>query len=150
MIAVDGKKLIFRLGKTGLLLELDEVVEVVEQIAGRLDSSRSDIGRGIVSALQFRQTWIPAVDPALKLDIFSEIMLKDKKAVILRGSEGNWALLVDQVDDLSAAEDFQSCEIPFLLKVSAMGFYSQIKLLHNEPMIVFEPERYYGSTAVSV
>ncbi|MCF6265503.1 MAG: chemotaxis protein CheW [Desulfuromusa sp.] len=150
MIVDGSKKLIFRLGGTGFLLELGDVVEVVERIAGMLDSSRSDIGRGIVSALQFRQTWIPVVDPALKLNIFSVVKLKDKKAVILRGSEGNWALLVDQVGELSAAENFHSCEIPFLLKVSAMGFYSQVKLLYNEPMIVFEPERYYGSTAVSI
>ena len=150
MIKVGSKKLIFRLGKTGFLLELGEVVEVVEHIAGALDSSRSDIGRGIVSALQFRQTWIPVVDPALKLDICSEVKLQDKIAVILRGSEGNWALLVDRVDELSATENFQTCEIPFLLRVAAMSFYSQIKLLDNEPMIVFEPERYYGSTAALV
>jgi len=150
MIAVGNKKLIFRLGETGFLLELGDVVEVVEQIVGILDSSRSDIGRGIVSALQFRQTWIPVVDPALTLDIVSEVKLKDKKAVVLRGSEGNWALLVDQVGELSATENFHSCEIPFLLKVSTMGFYSQVKLLYDEPMIVFEPERYYGSTAESI
>lgn len=134
----------------GFLLGLIDVVEVVEQIAEILDPGRSDIGRGIVSALQFRQTWIPVVDPALKLDIFSAVKLKDKVAVILRSSEGNWALLVDQIEELSAIENFQTCEIPFLLKVAAMGFYSQIKLLHNEPMIVFEPERYYGSAAVPV
>ena len=150
MTAAGDRKLIFRLGGMGFLLNLSEVVEVVEQITNSLDPSRSDIGQGIVSALQFRQTWIPVIDPALKLDIFSPVKLKEKTAVILRGTEGNWALLVDQVDKLTAAENFQSCAIPFLLKVAAMGFYSQIQLLHNEPMIVFEPERYYGSAVVSV
>ncbi len=147
---VSNRKLIFRLGKIGFLLDLTDVVEVVDQIADALDPGRSDIGQGIISALQFRQTLIPVVDPVLKMDISSTVKLKDKIAVILRGSEGNWALLVDQVDELSAAENFQPCAIPFLLKVAAMGFYSQIQLLHNEPMIVFEPERYYGSAAVSV
>lgn len=147
---VGNRNLIFRLGGVGFLLELVDVVEVVNQITEALDPGRSDIGQGIVSALKFRQTWIPVVDPALKLDIFSVVKLKDKAAVILHGSEGNWALLVDQVEELSAVENFRPCEVPFLLKVAATGFYSQIKLLHNEPMIVFEPEYYYGSTAVSV
>ncbi len=147
---VGHSKLIFRLGGIGFLLELADVVEVVDQIAAALNPGRSDLGQGIVSALLFRQTWIPAVDPTLKLDIVSEIQLKDKVAIILSGSEGNWALLVDQIEELSSADNFQSCEIPFLLKVSSMGFYSQIQLLHHEPMIVFEPERYYGSTSVSV
>ena len=147
---VANRKLIFRLGGVGFLLELADVVEVVDQITEDLDPSRSVIGQGIVSALKFRQTWIPAIDPTLRLDIFSTVKLKDKVAVVLHSSEGNWALLVDQVEELSAAENFQPCEIPFLLKVAAMGFYSQIKLLQDEPMIVFEPERYYGSTTALV
>ena len=147
---VGDRKLVFRLGGVGFLLELADVVEVVNHVAEDFDPSRSIIGQGIVSALQFRQTWIPAIDPALKLDIFSVVKLKDKVAVVLRGSEGNWALLVDQVEELSAVDNFQPCGIPFLLKVAAMGFYSQIKLLDDEPMIVFEPERYYGSATVLV
>ncbi|MFK5927348.1 MAG: chemotaxis protein CheW [Desulfuromusa sp.] len=149
MAVVGNSKLIFRLGGMGFLLELAAVVEVIDQLAKDLDPGRSDIGRGIVAALQFRKTWIPVIDPTLKLDIFSAVKLKEKKAVILNGSEGNWALLVDQVEELTAAENFQPCEIPFLLKVAAMGFYSQVKLLHQEPMIVFEPERYYGSAVAS-
>ncbi len=146
----DHSRLIFRLGGVGFLLKLVDVVEVVTQITDALDPGRSVIGQGIVSALRFRQTWIPAVDPALRLDILSAVELQDKVAVILRGSEGNWALLVDRVEELSSIDKFQPCEIPFLLKVAAMGFYSQIHLLDDEPMIVFEPERYYGSAAVLV
>jgi len=147
---VSHRKLVFRLGRIGFLLELTDVVEVVDPIAKILDPGRSDISRGIISALQFRQTWIPAVDPALILDIPSATKLQEKIAVILRGSEGNWALLVDRIDELSVAENLQSCEIPFLLKVSAMGYYSQVKLLNQEPMVVFEPERYYGSTVAGL
>ncbi len=150
MIEVGSRKLIFRLGGTAFLLELTDVVEVVEHISGLLDSGCSDIGRGIVSALRFRQATIPAVDPTLKLNILSTVTLNDKVAVVLRSSEGNWALLVDRIEELSLADNFQSCELPFLLKIVATGFYSQVKLLHNEPMIVFEPERYYGSTVVPI
>jgi chemotaxis signal transduction protein len=144
----NSRKLIFRLGGVGFLLELTDVVEVVDQIAENLDPGRSDISQGIVSALQFRQTWIPAVDPALILDIPSAIKLQEKIAIILRSSEGNWTILVDRVDKLSVADKMESCEVPFLLKASAMGFYSQIKLLNQEPMIVFEPECYYGSAVI--
>lgn len=150
MSVVGNRYLVFRLGGIGFLLDLAAVVEIINPISAALDPGRSDLGQGIVSALQFRQTWIPAVDPALRLDIFSAVKLQDKVAVILHGSEGNWALLVDQVEDLSAKKNFQACEIPFLLKVAALGFYSRLKLLQNEPMIVFEPELYYGSTAVSI
>ena len=149
MSTVGCRKLIFRLGGVGFLQDVVDVVEVVEHIAENLDHGRSDIGQGIIAALQFRQAWIPVVDPTLKFDIYSAVKLKDKVAVVLCSSEGNWALLVDEIELLSIGDTFQSCEIPYLLKVAAMGSYSQVKLFHNEPMIVFEPERFYGSAAVS-
>lgn len=146
----SNRKLVFRLGSIGFVLELTDVVEVVDQIAKDIDPGRSDISQGIISALHFRHAWIPAVDPALILDVSSTIKLQNKVAVVLRGFEGNWALLVDRADELYAAEKFTSCEVPFLLKASATGFYSQIKLLNQEPVIVFEPEHYYGSSVVAI
>ncbi|MCW8859500.1 MAG: chemotaxis protein CheW [Deltaproteobacteria bacterium] len=150
MAATTNKNLIFRLGGIGFLLDLDHVVEVVEQIAEILDPSRSDIGRGIVSALKFRKTWIPVVDPALKLGLISSVKIKEKTALVLQGIEGNWAILVDQVVELSSGEHLRLCDTPFLLKVSAMGCYSELLLLNNEPLVVFEPERHYGSDFVPV
>jgi chemotaxis signal transduction protein len=148
MAEAGQRVLVFRLGKIAFMLDLAQIVEIVEQTADILDPGRSDISRGIVSALQFRQTWVPVVDPALKLDIFSPVALKDKVAIILRSSEGNWALLVDGVSELQLAENFQPCEIPFLLQVSASGFYSEVRLLKGKPVVVFEPESYYGSAPV--
>ena len=149
MGGANHRALIFYLGDIPFLLELAQVVEVVEQTAEILDAGRSDISRGIVSAMWFRKTWIPVVDPALKLDISSTVEVNDKTAIVLNSSEGNWALLVDEISELSAMGNFKSCSIPFLLKVSATGFYSQVKLLHDRPVVVFEPECYYGSSVCS-
>ncbi len=146
MSGANHRALIFRLGDISFLLALAQVVEVVEQTAEMLDAGRSDISRGIVSALWFRKTWIPVVDPALKLDIATDVEINDKTAIVLHSSEGNWALLVDDISELAVMDNFKSCSIPFLLKVSATGFYSRVKLLHDCPVVVFEPESYYGST----
>ena len=145
MTGVHRRALIFRLGEVLFLLELAHVVEVVGAAEKTLDSSRSDIRHGIVSALRFRNTWIPVVDPTLKLDIGSTVHMDAKVAIVLLGSEGNWALLVDAVSELSQVGNFKPCEIPFLLKVSATGFYSRVELLNDQPVVVFEPEQYYGS-----
>ncbi len=150
MAEAGQRVLVFRLGEIAFMLELAQIVEVVEQTADILDPGRSDMSRGIVSALKFRKTWIPVVDPALKLDISSPVALKDKIAVILRSSEGNWALLVDHISELLPVENFKSCEVPFLLQMSAAGFYSQVRLLDNRPVVVFEPENYYGSVSVAI
>ncbi len=150
MAKANNRALIFRLGKIEFFLDLAQVVEVVESADKVLDSTRSDINRGIISALWFRKTWIPVVDPALTLNIDSDADFNDKVAVVLHSSEGNWALLVDSIVKLVAADRLTLCDIPFLLKVSASSFYSQLRLLENRPIVVFEPENYYGSAVVSL
>lgn len=145
MVNCGDKKLIFRLGGIGFFLDLSFVVEGVEQIGGRLDAARSDIGRSIVSAFYFRQTWIPAVDPALKFGLSSSVKIKDRVAIVLRGPEGNWAILVDKIEDLSTTDEMIPCEIPFLLKISALNCYSELMLLHNEPYVGFDINRFYDT-----
>lgn len=149
MGVAGNKKLTFHLGGIGFLLDLSYIVEVIEQIHAIIDPNRSDIGRGIVSALEFRHTWIPVVDPAIKLGLNSPIKLKEKVVLVLNGTEGNWALVVDRVNELLDEESLIPCAIPFLLKIAAMGCYSQLMLLNDEPYVVFEPERHYGSVAMS-
>lgn len=143
------RMLIFRLGETGFLLDLVWVVEICETITEHFDSSRRDLEQGIVGALHFRQTHIPVVDPTLQLNIQSHHQLTEKTALVLKGGEGNWALLVDKVEEISSAAKLQPCEIPILLKNAVSDYYSRVKFLLNEPMICFEPEDYYGSPLVT-
>lgn len=144
MVSNCIKKLIFRLGEIGFYLDLNYVVEIVDQVGRRLDASRSDIGRSIVAAFRFRRTWIPGVDPALKFGLSSSVRIRDRVAIVLKGPEGNWAIFVDQVEELSA-EELIPCEIPFLLKVSALDSYSELMLLNNEPYVGFDIERFYDT-----
>jgi chemotaxis signal transduction protein len=139
------KQLVFRLGGVGFLLKLDHVVEIVDSVAGRIDPARSDISRAIVCALYFRSTWIPIVDPALKMNLQPSLPLPQRTAVVLQGNEGGWAILVDQMVRLVPAAKLQPCELPQLLKVQAVGCYSQVKLLNNEPLVVFETDNFYGT-----
>lgn len=145
-----ARKLIFRLGETGFLLDLDRVVEICEQLTEHFNPSLTDMGQGIVGSLHFRQTQIPVVDPALHLKTHSQLPITMKSALVLKGTEGNWALLVDRVEEISPADKFVTCDIPPLLKSAIAGYYSQVSLLGNEPMIHFEPEQYYGSSPVAI
>jgi len=148
MAHVGNRILVFRLGGIGFILDLSSVVEVQGSVTAQLDASRSDISQGIVAAMAFRGTWLPVVDPAAKLGIPATVRMKDQVAVVLSSLEGNWAILVDAVDELSAEDSFVSCEIPFLLKASACSGYSQLKLRNAEPFVVFDPELFYGSPAM--
>lgn len=147
---VVARKLIFRLGETGFLLDLDRVVEICEQLTEIFDPSRTDMEQGIVGSLCFRQTQIPVVDPALHLKTHSQLAINIKSALILKGAEGNWALLVDRVEEIIPAHKLKTCEIPPLLKSAIAGYYSRVSLLLNEPLIHFEPDQYYGSSQVAI
>ena len=148
MPQLESKKLIFRLGKIGFVLELSAVVEIVEHLAEDLDSSCSDLGRGIVSALSFRQALIPVIDPTIKLNIISPLNLKNKIAIVLWSSEGNWALVVDKIEKMVNANSFQACEVPHLLRIATTGFFYQVNLFAGEPLVVFDPDSYYGAALI--
>lgn len=142
---VFARKLIFRLAEIGFYLDLSSVVEICEQVAGRLDLAQSDLAAGIVGALEFRNTWVPAIDPTIRFGLTSGLPLPARSAVILNSSEGNWALLVDRAEEICSADRFQPCEMPPLLSVAVGSYYSQVELFDNEPLVRFEPERFYGS-----
>lgn len=142
---VVARKLIFRLAEIGFYLDLSSVVEIREQVVERLDLTQCDLSAGIVGALEFRNTWVPAIDPAIRFGLTSGLPLAARSAVILNSSEGNWALLVDRAEEISPADRFQPCEIPPLLSVAVSNYYLQVALFDNEPLVRFEPERFYGS-----
>lgn len=144
------KNLIFRLGGVGFLLDLASVVEVIDHAERLLDANRSVLSRGIVTALFFRQTWIPVVDPAMKLGLEERSGLENRIIIVLHGSEGNWAVLVDKVEKVAETIDPQLCAIPDLLKVSAFDCYSQVRLINSIPYVVFEPERFYGADVAAL
>lgn len=138
------RKLIFRLGGIGFLLDLDQLVEICEQLTADFNPTHSDLDQGIVGSLEFRRTQVPVVDPTFVLGIKSELRFSEKRALILKGTEGNWALLVDRVEEISSADRFVSCELPLLLKKTAARGYSRVSLLAGEPMVHFETESFYG------
>ena len=150
MLEQKSKKLIFRLGKIGFLLDLAAIVEIVEDVENSLDSSCSDVGRGIVSAMCFRSALIPVVDPSFKLEVSTTVKLSEKIAIVLHGTEGNWAILVDQIGDVVEVSKFKTCEFPFLFRASAAGYYSQIMLYNDDPYVVYEPEHSYSADLIVV
>ena len=96
MVQAAAKKLIFRLGEVGFVLDLACIVEVCEHIVDTVDFRKTDLDSGIVGSLLFRRTLIPVIDPTLRLELSSSTATGDKVVLVLRSSEGNWALLVDQ------------------------------------------------------
>lgn len=148
MVGTIAKRLVFTLAGIRFVIDLDHVVEVLEQLAGRLDPQRSDLRHGIVAALTFRHTTIPLIDPTLMLGLVSAFPLTERSALVLRGSEGNWALLVDRVEGLASADNFNNATIPPLLKASADFANIEVKLADGVPFVIFEPERFYGINQV--
>ncbi len=144
MVSPVARKLVFRLGEVGFSIDLGAVVEIREQFDEVVDSSRSELTLGIVGSFSFRQTSIPAVDPTIKLGLMSKVTLADKIALVLKSPEGNWALLVDQIEEIGSHEQFISCEIPPLLKSASLNYYTQLELCRNNLLVVFEPEMFYG------
>lgn len=144
------RKLVFRLGEIGFSLDLAFVVEICQPIDDLFDASYVDATNWIVGALDFRNTRVPAVDPALALELVGCKALADRTALILTGPEGNWALLVDRVEAISPQDKFQPVESPPLLRSPANRLYAQLELFHSEPLVCLNPENFYAASALAI
>ncbi len=144
-----GRKLVFRLGGVAFSLDLCFVVEICEPVAGLLDFSCPDLKVGIVGSLAFRNTRVPAIDPALGLDLTATLPLSGRTALLLTSPEGNWALLIDRVEEICSVDRFQSLALPPLLSGAVSAYYSQVELLGSEPVVCFKPERFYATSRLA-
>jgi chemotaxis signal transduction protein len=145
MARIEQRSLIFHIGDVGFLLEYHHIVEVLGAVGDAFDFNRSDLRNHIVAAIDFRKTLIPVFDPAGLLNITSAGKIRGKSIIVLRSTEGNWALAVDGIDELTARERFLPCTVPDLLKPFVGGYYSQIRLIEEKPYVVFDPEKFYGA-----
>ncbi len=139
------RSLIFYIGDIGFLLNYSYIVEVLGVVSDSLDFSRSDLANNIVASLEFRHTLIPVFDPFAFIGEASRLKIRERTIIILHGTEGNWALVVDTVDTLTGQEAIMPCSIPDFLKLSSRGCFSELRLIANRPYVVFEPENFYGA-----
>jgi len=147
MAQIEQRSLVFYIGGVGFLLEYRHIVEVMGSVGSTFDFSRSDLRNNIVAAIEFRNTLIPVFDPGGLLAISSAVKARDKMTIVLSSTEGNWALAVDKIDELTACEGVLPCAVPDLLKPFVGGYYSQIRLIEKKPYVVFAPECFYGVVA---
>lgn len=141
--------MIFYSGGVGFYVALDSVVEVQVGIGVALDMSRRDADCSIVAALRFRGTWLPAVDPTGRFELIPEVEIEKRTALVLKGEEGNWAVLVDRVGSIVSGKDLVSCAVPEPLRRPALDCYSELALLDGRPCVGFDLERFYGSVPAS-
>ncbi len=148
MARVGQRFLVFGIGQVCFLLDFSWVVEVLGPVGELLDFNHSDLSNNIVAAIEFRKTLIPVLDPAVILGVGAFKKIREKSVLIVRGSEGNWALAVDSVDELTDHETLLPCTVPDLLKPFIRGFYSDLRLIDGRPYVLFDPENFYGVAQV--
>jgi len=99
MVAI-ARRLLFRIGTVGFCLNLDELVEIREQVDQQLS---------VVGALSFRQTMIPVIDLAKRLDIPS---VSPNIVLVVNSREGSWGLLVGRVEGLYPVTEMIDRPVP--------------------------------------
>lgn len=140
-----SRRLLFRIGEVGFSINLEELVEVCEQVAGRIDPSRVDPERHVIGALPFRRTLIPVVDLAQRLAID---LNKPAAALVLSSSEGNWALPVSQVLGFVSAAEVTDQNLPRLLQADGWRCFDQLCLYDGQPYLKLQVGGCYAGGAL--
>lgn len=137
-----SSRLLFKIGTTGFCLSLSELVEICEKVTERIDYEQRDQQLSVVGALPFRKTMIPVVDLVGRLALDTALL---DTALVLNSSEGNWALLVGQVEGFYSESDLVDCALPRLLCADGWRCFNRIALLGEAPFIQLDlPSCYAG------
>ncbi len=127
-----ARRLLFRIGTVGFCLDLNELIEIREKIADQIDARQFDQQLSIVGALSFRRTIIPVINLADKLGIPSVDL---DVVLVLNSQEGNWGLLVSQVEGFFPASEMIDHPIPRLLMAEGWRCFEHIALYAGKPYL---------------
>lgn len=140
-----SRRLLFRIGAVGFCLDFRDLVEIREPVAGLIDVDQEDPAQAILGALPFRQTLIPAIDLSGRLNIDSGEL---ETALVLRSSEGNWALLAEKIEGVCPTAEMLDLELPRLLRPEGWSCFRRIALHDGAPFLCLELPVCYGGGAL--
>jgi chemotaxis signal transduction protein len=136
-----SRRLLFRIGKIGFCLYLNDLVEIRDQAESLIDYTQGDHPRFILGALNSRQARIPVVDLAGRLGLEPPVA---GNVLILSSREGNWALLADRVEGFCAAMDMKDLLLPQLLRAEGWRCFQQVSMYQGEPFLCLDLPACYG------
>ncbi|MDY6848322.1 MAG: chemotaxis protein CheW [Thermodesulfobacteriota bacterium] len=132
-MAADHNKnmyLVFRIGVVGFCLPVSSLVEILD---GSLLPGRR------VDSILLRGTEVPVIDGQGWFECSPARGRTETKALVVAGAETNLALMVDAVDGIFPAKEFEIGDVPALLCECKRVRYRLLAFWRNEPLVVFDP-----------
>ena len=145
MINTARMKLVFRLGKIGFALSIQDLIEIREDPCSVLDRSEADSGTMLLGRLMHRGDSIPVINlgKCLKLPVSTTRPI----VLILAGKSGIWGMTADRVEGIFPESEFESRPLPILVGRPDSLPYAGLELWRDEPLVLCEArklEEYWG------
>jgi len=145
MMSLGSRRLLFRVGVLGFCLDLCELVDICEDFEILNTPRLHDAGQAVCGGMVFRRTTIPVVDLRSRLGLgASSPARQPHNALVLHSREGNWALLIDQVEGFQPSASMQDLPLPPLLVAPGWRCFEQIALYQARPFIKLDLHACYG------
>lgn len=149
MTSVGSRRLLFAISDLSFCLDLRELVEICEDIEVLTGPHPSDFGHAVPRAMVFRRTQIPLVDLRSRLGLVAAPSTrKALNALVLSSSEGNWALLIDEVEGFQPTVSMQDLDLPPMLIAPGWRCFKQIALYQARPFIKLDLQACYGGISL--
>lgn len=130
-----SRRLLFKIGEVGFSLRLEALIEICEQVAGKVEATHADTERHLVGSLPFRKTRIPVVGLAERLGLQVD---SAGTALVLASDEGNWALLVSEVVGFVAEAEISERPLPRMLQAPGWRCFERACLYDGLPYLTLD------------
>ena len=137
---MDGMKLVFRLHGVGFSLPVEDLVEIREKDADRLDRSAADPGIHLLGTVAHRGDTILVRDLHSRMALPLPASHEPLPLLVLVGAAGPWAGLVEEVRGIFPAKEFLPRPVPFLLSRPKRQPFGWLDIWRDEPLVACSSE----------
>jgi len=149
MVGSLGMKMVFRLGRAGFALPVNDLIEVNEVSAEALRVSADHAEPGLLGSFMHRGYPILVRDLGEQLDLPRPVFPGGQIAVlVLPGADAPWGLAAERVEGVFPDAQFRHLAVTEWIFSARMWPFAQIVLWQGEPLLHCEAltlERVWGA-----
>lgn len=138
MAEADHLRIVFRLGRLGVVMPVASLLAIREPDDGGLPEMPGPSSDGMPAKLAFRGIEIPVYDLARHLCLDAGSHAPEQRLLVFVGAEQPWALMADKVEGVLDRADFCYQGLPDYLFAERPAPYLSVALKDGEPLVSFD------------
>lgn len=138
MADADHLRVVFRVGKTGFIMPVVELLMIGEFETDSFDAMSACADEYKLGTLQYRDVDVPLRDLAALFGLPEQQLSETSRYLVFAGADLPWAIVADQVEGVVSAAQYPECDLPGYFFPEGRRLYQRAVLRDGVPLVCCE------------